>query len=120
MNLLEIFNDSDDLVGYPAGSLIFEEGVEGRYMFVVVEGEVRLSLHDKELATALPGDIVGEMALINSEIRSATATAVTDSLLAVIDQKSFNVMLKHVPDFSIHIMNVIAERLGVAYEMLGH
>jgi CRP-like cAMP-binding protein len=120
MNLLEIFEDSEDLVEFPAGSTIFKEGVEGLYMFVVIEGEVSLSLHDKELATALPGDIVGEMALINSDIRSATATAVTDSLLAVIDEKSFKMMLKHVPDFSMHIMNVMAERLGVAYELLGH
>jgi len=51
-------------------------------MFVVMEGEVYISLDDKILATALPGEIVGEMALINSDIRSATVTAKTDCLLA--------------------------------------
>lgn len=120
MNLLEIFKDSDDLVEFPAGSVILAEGQEGSHMYVVMEGEVSITLQDKFLATAMPGEIVGEMALINSEIRSATATARTDCVLVSIDQGSFDSLLRHVPEFSLHVMNVLADRLKVAFELLAH
>ena len=116
MNLLDIFRDSDDLVEYPAGTVLFPEGASGEYMYVVVEGRVEITLHGKLLADAGPGEMVGEMALINSEIRSATATTITDCVLAYIDRTSFDSMLRHVPDFSIHVMNVLTERLQFAYE----
>ena len=118
MNLLEVFKDSDELVEFPAKAVIFTQGAEGNYMYVVMEGEVFISLGDKVLATALPGEIVGEMALINADIRSATVTAKTDCLLALIDQKSFESLIKHVPEFSLHVMNVLANRLESAFEMI--
>ena len=118
MDLLEVFKDSDDLVEYPAESVIFAEGMEGNYMYVVMDGEVSISLKDKILATALPGEIVGEMALINSEIRSATVTANTDCVLALIDQSSFESLIRHVPEFTQHVMKVLADRLQVAYELI--
>jgi CRP/FNR family transcriptional regulator, cyclic AMP receptor protein len=87
-------------------------------MYVVVEGEVSISLKDKVLAVAGEGEIVGEMALISSDLRSATVTAKTDCRLAPIDQASFESMLRHVPDFSMHVMNVLASRLQNAYDMI--
>ena len=118
MDLLEVFKDSDDLVEFTAGAVIFTEGIEGNHMYVVMEGEVVISLHDKILAIAMPGEIVGEMALINSEIRSATVTAKTDSLLALIDQSSFESLVRHVPEFTQHVMKVLADRLQIAYELI--
>jgi CRP-like cAMP-binding protein len=120
MDLLEIFKDSDDLVNFPAGAEIITEGVEGDNMYVVMDGEVSITLKDKMLATAKPGEIVGEMALINSEIRSATVTAKSDCVLALIDRSSFESLLQHVPEFTIHVMNVLADRLQVAFEMIEH
>jgi CRP/FNR family cyclic AMP-dependent transcriptional regulator len=120
MDLLEVFKDSDDLVEFPAGAVIFTEGKEGNYMYVVMNGEVFISLNDRAIATVLPGEIVGEMALINSDIRSATVTAKTDCVLALIDQSSFESLLRHVPEFTLHVMNVLAGRLQIAYEMIEH
>jgi CRP-like cAMP-binding protein len=120
MDLLEVFKDSDDLVEFPAEAVIFAEGKEGNYMYVVMEGEVTISLNDKVLATASPGEIVGEMALINSDIRSATVSAKTDCLLALIDQSSFESLIQHVPEFTQHVMNVLADRLQIAYELIDH
>ena len=120
MDLLEVFKDSDDLVEFPAGAVIFAEGKEGNYMYVVMSGEVFISLSDKVIATASPGEIVGEMALINSDMRSATVTAKTDCVLALIDQSSFESLLRHVPEFTLHVMNVLAGRLQIAYEMIKH
>jgi CRP-like cAMP-binding protein len=120
MDLLEVFKDSDDLVEFPAGAVIFSEGIEGNHMYVVMEGEVFISLHDKALATVLPGEIVGEMSLINSEIRSATVTAKTDCQLALIDQSSFESLIQYVPEFTQHVMKVLADRLQIAFELIEH
>lgn len=120
MNLLEVFKDSEDVVNFPAGSVIAVEGAEGNHMYVVMSGEVTISINDQLLATAFPGEIVGEMALINSNIRSATVTAGTDCRLALIDQASFNSLLRYVPDFALHVMKVLAERLEHAYDVIGH
>lgn len=118
MDLLEVFKDSEDLVEFPAGAVIMTEGMEGNHMYVVMQGEVAISLKDRVISTASAGEIVGEMALINAEIRSATVTATTDCTLAVIDQASFQSLLRHVPDFTIHVMNVLADRLKTAYEII--
>ena len=119
MDLMEVFKDSEDVVDFPAGSVIAVEGAEGNHMYVVMSGEVTISINDRFLATALSGEIVGEMALINSNVRSATLTARTDCRLALIDQASFNSLLRHVPDFSLHVMKVLADRLEHAYGVFG-
>jgi CRP-like cAMP-binding protein len=118
MDLLEIFKDSEDLVEFPAGTVIIKEGDEGNHMYVVLQGELVISLKNKILASSSPGEIVGEMALINSDIRSATVTAKTDCRLAFIDQASFRSLLQYVPDFSQHVMSVLANRLQAAYKMI--
>ena len=120
MDLLEVFKDSDELVEFPAEAVIFTEGMEGNCVYVVMEGEVSISLYDQVLATRFPGEIVGEMALINSEIRSATVTAKTDCLLAVIYQKSFELLIQHVPEFTHHVMHVLTNRLQIAFDMIEH
>jgi CRP-like cAMP-binding protein len=119
MDLLEVFKDSEDILAYPAGTVIAVEGSAGDQMYVVMQGEVTISVKGTILAVASAGDIVGEMALINSNIRSATVTAKTDCRLALIDQASFNSLLRYVPDFSLHVMKVLADRLKHAYEVMG-
>ena len=118
MDLLEVFKDSEDLVEYPAGTVILEEGQHGDRMFVVMQGELSISLKDKVLGKVRPGEIIGEMALINAKVRSATVTAATDCQLAPIDSASFNSMLRYVPDFSMYVMNVLVNRLQTAYELI--
>ena len=86
MDLIEVFKDSEQLVSFPAGTVILREGEPGDHMFVVMEGDLSVMIKDKIIATAGPGDIIGEMALINSQIRSASVVAETDCVLADIDR----------------------------------
>lgn len=118
MDLLDVFKDSEDIVDFPAGDVIIREGEEGSQMYVVIEGEVAISIKDKLIATASRGEIVGEMALISPDLRSATVTARSDSQLAVIDQGSFESLLQHVPEFTMYVMGVLADRLKSAFEMI--
>jgi CRP/FNR family cyclic AMP-dependent transcriptional regulator len=115
MNLLEVFQNSEDVEDYPAETVIISEGDSGNRMYIVVNGKVDISLKGRNIGAVLPGGIVGEMALLNSDVRSATATAQTDCKLALIDQSSFKLMLEHVPEFALHVMLVLATRLHGAY-----
>jgi CRP-like cAMP-binding protein len=118
MDLLEIFKDSEDIIYVPAKTVVIREGDEGNKMYVVMDGEVSISIKDRVIATAGDGEIVGEMALISPDLRSATVTATADSHLAVIDQASFDSLLNHVPEFTMHVMDVLADRLKAAFEMI--
>lgn len=120
MNLLEVFKDSEDTEEFSAGTVIIKEGETGNRMYIVVKGKVDITLKNRNIGSVLPGEIVGEMALLNSDVRSATATAQTDCQLALIDQNSFKLLLKHVPDFALHIVTVLATRLHAAYQMVEH
>jgi CRP-like cAMP-binding protein len=118
MDLLEVFKGSEDLVEFPAGALIIQEGDTGNQMYVVMRGELIISLNNKVIATASAGEIVGEMAVISPETRSATVTAKTDCQLVVIDQSSFQSLVRYVPEFTLHVMNQLTDRLQAAYEMI--
>jgi CRP-like cAMP-binding protein len=118
MDLLEVFEGSEDRQKHELGSIIFEEGNPGELMYVVLNGEVLLSYKGQDIATVSRGAIVGEMALLNSDVRSATATAVTDCVLAPIDVHSFKSLIQHTPDFALHVMNVLADRLRLANEAM--
>jgi len=120
MNLLEVFKDSEDVETYSAGTCIIKEGEEGNRMYIVVKGKVNITLKGRNIGSVLPGEIVGEMALLNSDVRSATATALTDCQLALIDQSSFKLLLKHVPDFALHVVLVLATRLQGTYQTVEH
>lgn len=100
MNMLEIFRDSSDLVEYPADSVIFEEGSTAEFMYVIIQGEITLSLHGKKIGVAAPGAIVGEMALLDSEVRSATGTAISDCVLAKRLRRVDEALTGHVSDDS--------------------
>jgi CRP/FNR family cyclic AMP-dependent transcriptional regulator len=114
MNLLEIFKESEDVVDIPAGSVVIDAGETPDRLFVVLDGEVEIDVRGVRIATARRGDTVGEMALISPELRSTRAAALTDARVAFIDQTSFESMLRHVPEFSIHLMHVLADRLRCA------
>jgi CRP-like cAMP-binding protein len=119
MDFLKVFERSEDVLEFPTGTEIIREGEEGHRMYIVVSGHVNISLKNRIIGSVLPGEIVGEMALINSDFRSATATAKTDCSLIPIDQKSFKLLLEHVPDFAQHVIEVLATRLQIAYQATG-
>lgn len=103
---------------FEAGDVIFSEGEDADKMYLVIEGQVRLTVNGEPMSTEVPGGIIGEMALIDSGTRSATATAITDCTLAPIDQEKFVSLLQQKPEFSLHVMSVLADRLRLANDIL--
>ncbi len=75
---------------YKAGEVIFEEGSHGTSVYVLSSGKVEISkmVHGKKtpLEVLGPGDVFGEMSFIDPAPRSATAAAVEDAVLEIVDK----------------------------------
>jgi len=119
MDFLKMLRNWKDVDEFPADTVIFQERHPVDFLYIIMSGQIDLTLRGESLGNEEVGGIIGEMALINSNIRSATITAKTDCRLALIDQASFNSLLRYVPDFSQHVMKVLADRLKHAYEVIG-
>ena len=111
MNLGGLFVDASNVQEFQASSTIFVEGAPGDVMYVVLEGEVELLVRSQVLEVAGPGDIVGEMALIDAKPRSATARAKSDCRLAPVDERRFLFLVHEHPFFALHVMRVLTDRL---------
>jgi CRP/FNR family transcriptional regulator, cyclic AMP receptor protein len=94
-----------------AGEVIFRAFDMGAEMYVVLEGEVELTIGANVVETLGPGEPFGEMALIDQAPRVATATAKKATKLAVIPEKRFLFMVQTTPHFALQIMKVMADRL---------
>jgi len=108
---IHIFDHEKDLQHYSAGQVIFSQGAEGHTMFAVITGEVEIILDDKVIEAVGAGSIIGEMALIDSQPRSATARAKTDCQLAEVDENRFKFMVQQTPFFALQVMRILVERL---------
>jgi len=118
---------SDDVVGFSflaesnipvwylkAGETIFKEGETVKELYVIQSGQVDIQLGNRLLATLEANDIFGEMALIDSTPRSATAMAKTDVALVPISKKDFLSLVGRAPTFALDLLGMMARRLRAA------
>jgi CRP/FNR family transcriptional regulator, cyclic AMP receptor protein len=102
-----------------AGSVIFREGDEAKELFVIKSGQVRIQIGNRTVTELSQDSIFGEMALIDSEPRSATAVAVTDVELVPVTEKQFLFLVSQTPHFALKVMRVLAQRLRVTNKTFG-
>ncbi len=93
------------------GQVIFSAGDTGHQMFIVRTGTVELRIGDTVIETVGQGGIFGELALVDPAPRSATAVAGQHCTLVMVEQRSFNDLLRRVPGVGLEIMKVMARRL---------
>jgi len=115
-NVLGIFRHVKNTVSFKAGDTIFKEGEQGDYMYIVQEGIVDVIVHGKVVESVESGGIVGEMALIDHDGRSAGALAQSDCQLVPVSQKQFMFMVQETPYFALQVMHIMAERLRKQHE----
>ncbi|MCB0124072.1 MAG: cyclic nucleotide-binding domain-containing protein [Caldilineaceae bacterium] len=111
MDLLNMFRQSDDVVTFRAGETIFHAGDSGNQMYVVLDGEVEIALNNKVVETVVPGELLGELALVDQSPRSADAIARTDCRLVPINERRFLFLVQETPYFALQVMSVMANRL---------
>jgi len=102
---------------------LFHHGDKGDAMYLIDGGRVRISVkdsvgHDVTLAELAGGDFFGEMAILDGKPRSATATVIEDSRLAVLSREKFISFVHRNPDVALKMLTAITNRLRHTDELI--
>jgi CRP/FNR family transcriptional regulator, cyclic AMP receptor protein len=110
MAVIGLFRNAQETIEVPAGQVIFSEGDPGNEMYGIIEGQVELKTTTRSIATLGPDEVFGEMAVIDSSPRMATAVATEDTVLAMIDKRRFLFLVQETPMFALQVMSSMADR----------
>lgn len=108
---MNLFRNVTDATPFEAGATICRVDEPGDSMYAIVEGQVEISLGGKVIEVLGPGDVFGEMSLIDRSPRSATATAKSACAIAVIDERRFGFMVQQTPYFALEMLRTLSVRL---------
>ncbi len=107
---------------YDAGAIIIEEGAPGDCAYIIEKGKVEISVvrggQKIVLAILEEGDIFGEMALINSGLRSASVKALAPTVVSVIGQAFFREKLEQADPMISLLLRVLLQRFHEARDKL--
>ncbi len=105
-----------------AGERLFTQGDEGREMFVVRQGTIRVFVRaeggDKTLAILGTGEFVGEMSLLTGQPRSASAVVHEDAELMVVGVRVLEDMIVHNTEIALRLLRKLARRLESTDELV--
>ena len=96
---------------FPAGARIFSKGDLGDCLYIIAEGQVRVHDGARTLNTLHRGEVFGEMAALDPEVRSASITALTDTRLLRLDRGPLYQVMAQRIEVAQGIMHVLAQRL---------
>ncbi|MCB2155796.1 cyclic nucleotide-binding domain-containing protein [bacterium] len=118
---LETIADLSSLFTTYRGQTLLEEGEEGRDVLIIVSG--RVGIHIESIAPYVevgitrlgPGEVIGEMALVGGQVRSATAVAIDPCEILVVNGEELCRMFDEQPNLAMRMMRnvsrILSERL---------
>ena len=102
-------------VSFHAGKRFIQQGDLGDCLYVLVAGEASIVIRGVgEVATRQPKSIIGEMAIISRQPRSADCIAITDITALKIDYDDFWELMAAKPPLALGVIKVLAQRLDEA------
>jgi CRP-like cAMP-binding protein len=108
---LAIIARAAKVVDHKEGTVIAREGERGVGLFLILEGQCRVSIGGKTKAMLGPGDFFGEVALLDGGPRTATVTAMGPVRLAGITGWVFRGLLMEHPSIALRTLEAVAGRL---------
>jgi CRP/FNR family transcriptional regulator, cyclic AMP receptor protein len=112
-----------DEITFKAGQQLFHERDQGGICYVLRSGRVELSVIDESgerliLDVLEPGELCGELSLLDGGNRSATAVALTEVEALVLERAEFIDFLQHQRDASLDVMAALAKRIRRSDKLL--
>lgn len=108
---IELFKYADHFIEVKPGQVIFDEGDTGDCMYIVKSGRVDLYVGRALVEQAGPGDVFGEMVLLDECVRSARAVAAESCQLVPLTQDDFDRLVSRGPYFARELLRLMAVRL---------
>jgi len=109
---------------YPKDTMVFSEGMPGSELYIIQKGSVKITkiVADSEILLAVlkPGDIFGEMAILENKPRSASAVAFEDAFLLAVNKANFERMVQTQPQIVTRLTTLLSERLWFIYKQLAN
>jgi CRP/FNR family transcriptional regulator, cyclic AMP receptor protein len=98
------------------GATIFSKGDPGNSLVAVISGTIKISVSSPDGRTAIlnligPGEIVGEVALLDGHARTADATANTNCEIFIIDRREFLPFVRSQPELAMKFIELLCARL---------
>jgi len=108
---------------FPAGTRVFHEGDHSDACYIVREGSFRVTREHSDgraitLATLGAGDIFGELAMLDGEVRSASVEALTDGELLALPAGEVRALLGRHPEITVKLIAALVRRLRTANERI--
>ncbi|NES85709.1 MAG: cyclic nucleotide-binding domain-containing protein [Moorea sp. SIO2B7] len=108
--LVKLASAMDEL-SFPEHHTIFKQGEEGRSLYVVVSGRVRVYRGDLELAQLEKGTFFGEMSLFDAEPRSASVTTLEECDCLTLNQLQLIDAIEETPEIAVNITRALSRRI---------
>ena len=131
IKMFELLNEDDrvalakvvDELSIPAGHTLFQAGDPGDSLFIIKVGEIELFIKDTAgqkivLTTATSGDMFGELAMLDTGPRTATALALTDTEVLVLDRGDLVLLFQRKPEAALHMLAALSGLTRKADELL--
>lgn len=97
-------------------TLVFKEGEFGDCMYIIHQGEVKIHKENVTLAILNEKEVFGELALLDPEVRSASATTVNNCVLFRIDQEPLYEVIENRPEVARGFIKILCKRLRAQNE----
>jgi len=94
-----------------SNTTLFKKGDTGNCLYIIYKGEVRIHLNEHTLATLKENEFFGELSLLDTEARSASATTVGDTILLKLDQEPFYELMSNRVEVVRGILKILCKRL---------
>ena len=109
--LIKLVSVMDEL-SFPEKHTIFTEGQEGRALYIVVRGEVKVHLQDGQILAELSaGSFFGEMSLFDADPRSASVTTLSVCDCLILTQHQLYEAIDETPGIAINIIRELSKRV---------
>jgi CRP/FNR family cyclic AMP-dependent transcriptional regulator len=95
----------------PAGTILTRAGRDGGLMFVILDGQAEVEKDGTVLGRLGPGDVIGELSLIDGRPRSANVRAVTDLKVLELAQDDFRSLVDSSPQFVQSLLRALSLRI---------
>jgi CRP-like cAMP-binding protein len=120
MRVLDLFRSWKNIESLDTGAVVFSHSDPAESLYVVLDGEVELTVRGAVLATESKGSIIGEMAMLDSAPNNARAVVTKPARLARIAKAEIPGLISRSPEFSMQLMMVLANRLRNLDQYIGN